>query len=157
MLQPQMDYQSKRGIILLSVSLILFTLLVNTIPNQSLFWSLDNMPVPLAPGIDGWKMVSIPGFDTVAKTDLLFLHNGTYYTWLQATTNDNEEGTPLIVNFIYGWDYDLGNYNIAEEMSPYLGYWIFLYFDDIVVYGAIPGSTSTEKTIVAIPGTNIIC
>ena len=115
-------------------------------------------PLPSAPGEgDGWKLVSIPGVDIVAKENLLFLHNGTYYTWAQATTNDNEEGTPLIVNFIYGWDYGLQVYITVEEMSPYLGYWLFLYFDDVVVYGSIPGASTTTKFIIAKPGENMIC
>jgi len=99
---------------------------------------------------DKWRMVSIGGTQTVAKEDLFFLYNGTYYTWAQATTNDNEEGTPLVVAFIYGWDVPNQCYTNAQSLGPWEGYWMYHYFDGVELYVNTNG-----KPIICIPGTQI--
>lgn len=138
----------------------MFMSLVETPHKQLGLWSSLNMvdPLPAPIGeVDGWILASVPELGIFAKEDLLFLHNGTYYTWAQAISNDNEENTPLIVNFIYGWNYVGKHYDTVEEVSGLLGYWIFLYFDDVRMYASIPGGSSSTKFIIGKPGVNVIC
>lgn len=128
--------------------------------SRSVKMTVDEYPEgqpPAKAGIgDGWDLKSISGLETIAKANLLVEYNGTYYTWAQATSNDNEEGTPLILHFIYGWNYGLQNYETVEEMSPFKGYWFFLYFYPIIIHAPDEGGTGVKCIKIISSGIEII-
>jgi len=110
---------------------------------------------PRDPVGDGWEMVSIPGGTNYNKADLQVLYNGTYYTWAQATSNDNEEGEPLLLPFIYGWDYTNQVYTNASVINPAKGYWVYWYhYGELYVDTGDAGDTVSDP-IICIPGTQI--
>jgi len=78
-------------------------------------------------------MFSIDGINTVSETMLIFLYNGTRYTWWQAMTNNNEEGTPLLSPNFYTWDRDITDYILTTNINPYVGYWGEFYFFPITI------------------------
>jgi len=78
-------------------------------------------------GDAGWKLVSLPVNSTIAKTATFYLYNGTYYTFAQATTNDNETGAPLIMAMMFGWDFPTQLYTMNDDFVPYCGYWQYYY------------------------------
>jgi len=82
---------------------------------------------PKLSGDSGWKMVSLPINNTIPLVDTFYLYNGTYYTFAQASTNDNETGAPLILQFLYGWSFSNQNYILDEYFVPFLGYWQYYY------------------------------
>lgn len=99
---------------------------------------------------DGWKLTSTPGAygNPITLSDLKFLYNGTYYTWEEATTSDNEEGTPLLDPNVWGWDFDNQQYiKIEEEDSVYpsLGYWMYFYYECEVYYPVDSGGDGSDK------------
>lgn len=103
--------------------------------------------VSFAPGMigassdgGGWCMLSICHDGNINKTNLLFLYNGTYYTYTQATTNDNEEGTPLIDFWFFGWDYTNQAYEATNTINGWCGYWNYHYFDVAVYYPVETGN-----------------
>jgi len=102
---------------------------------------------------DKWRMVSIGGTETIDKENLLFLYNGTYYTWAQAISNDNEEGSPLIVAFIYGWNVANQYYTNAQSLDPWEGFWMYHYFEGVEVF--VSTESSGVVPIICIPATQI--
>jgi len=93
---------------------------------------------PKFSGDCGWKLVSLPYAGTISKTATYYLYNGTYYTFEQASTNDNETGAPLILSFLYGWDYPGQEYTLADDFAGYCGYWQYYYKDCQLYYSRAP-------------------
>lgn len=85
------------------------------------------MPPILEGSGTGWEMLSILGTKNFNLSDLLVLYNGTYYTWTQATTSANEESEPLILTWVYEWDYAGQNYQSVSAVAPAEGYWFYWY------------------------------
>jgi len=107
---------------------------------------------PLDPVGSGWEMLSIKGVTNYNLTDLLILYNGTYYTWLEATTDDNEEGEPLIIPWVYGWNWTNQFYTHATTINPAYGYWFYWYHHGSL-YVAV--AEVSIDPIICIPGTQI--
>lgn len=96
----------------------------------------------------GWRLLSLGGSQTaLAIADLLFLYNGTYYTYTQATTTDNEESSPLVDFWFFDWDYSAQNYVTSSTISSIKGYWNYQYFADIEVYYPIPSAGGSDAVI----------
>jgi parallel beta-helix repeat protein len=66
-----------------------------------------------------WNFFSIPFNQTVVKTNLSFLFNGSEYTW------DEAKNESLILHFIYEWNRTNQNYNSVDFLKPGHGYWMF--------------------------------
>jgi len=76
-----------------------------------------------------WNMVGLPDDEPVEKQNLSILYNGTFYGWDNATTSNNEEGEPLILGFIYGWNSTSQNYETIDVLLPGKSYWMYAYYD----------------------------
>jgi hypothetical protein len=79
-----------------------------------------------------WNMIGLPSNTSLWKENLVISYNGTDYSWYNATTNDNEEGEPLILGFIYNWDRIIQNYMLSDDFDPGYGYWMYAYYDCIL-------------------------
>lgn len=82
---------------------------------------------PHEAGDAGWYLVSLPKNQIVPLADTFYLYNGTYYTFAQASTNDNETGSPIILPWFFGWDRSMQNYSLETSFVPYYGYWQYYY------------------------------
>jgi len=118
----------------------------------------NGLQPPKQPEGDGWDLKSICGKNTIMVSDVLIYYNGTFYTWLQATSNENEEGTPLILPFLYGWNYSNQVYEVISTIEPHKGFWAWLYFYPIEFYSPFELQEATAtKYILALPNINTIC
>lgn len=75
-----------------------------------------------------WNIIGLPYNESIDKTDIIFHYNVTDYSWENATSNNNEEGEPLILSFIYGWNRTNQNYMLSDEFEPGYGYWMYAYY-----------------------------
>jgi hypothetical protein len=76
-----------------------------------------------------WNMIGLPSNTSLWKENLIIRYNSTDYSWNKATSNDNEEGEPLILGFIYNWDRIIQNYILSDDFDPGYGYWMYAYYD----------------------------
>ena len=76
-----------------------------------------------------WNMMGLPYNESIHKENLTVHYNVTDYSWLNATTNNNEEGEPLILGFIYGWNAGTQNYMLSDALNPGYGYWMYAYYN----------------------------
>jgi hypothetical protein len=76
-----------------------------------------------------WNLMGLPYNESLDKEDLIIGYNGTDYNWNQATTNNNPEGEPLILGFIYDWDRIMQNYILSHDFYPGYGYWMYSYYN----------------------------
>jgi len=53
----------------------------------------------------------------------------TDYSWYEAISGNNEEGEPLILGFIYGWNRSAQMYELSDEFDPGYGYWMYAYYN----------------------------
>jgi len=51
-----------------------------------------------------WNIIGIPTDISNDLTNYSVKYNGTEYNWINATTKNNELGTPIILNFVYLWN-----------------------------------------------------
>ena len=75
-----------------------------------------------------WNLFGIPSDELLDKENLIIHYNLTDYSWENATGSNNEEGEPIILGFIYGWNRTPQNYILSDEFEPGLGYWIYAYY-----------------------------
>jgi hypothetical protein len=66
---------------------------------------------------------------SIWKGNLVISYDGADYNWYQATTNNNPEGEPLILGFIYSWDRVVQNYVLSDDFDPGYGYWMYAYYN----------------------------
>jgi hypothetical protein len=76
-----------------------------------------------------WNMIGIPVDEILEKQNLTILYNGTVYSWKNATTSNNEEGEPLILSFIYGWNATSQNYETSEVLLPGKSFWMYAFYE----------------------------
>ena len=75
-----------------------------------------------------WNIIGNPDDVIIWKSNLIVNYNGTEYSWYEATTNNNEEGEPLILNYLYGWDSISQSYVLSDVISSCKGYWLYAYY-----------------------------
>jgi hypothetical protein len=75
-----------------------------------------------------WNCIGTPFDASLIKENILVRYNGINYSWYNATTNNNEEGEPLILSFIYYWDTSSHTYQLSDVVLPRQGYWIYAYY-----------------------------
>ena len=73
--------------------------------------------------------MGLPYNESIQKENLTVHYNATDYSWQNATTNNNEEGEPLILGFIYGWNASTQNYMLSDALNPSYGYWMYAYYN----------------------------
>ena len=76
-----------------------------------------------------WNIVGLPHNKSLYKYNITIRYNGTDYSWYDATTDNNEEGEPLILGYIYGWDTDNQHYILSDVFTPKYGYWMYAYYN----------------------------
>ena len=69
----------------------------------------------------GWSLFAIPFNDTISLQDIIVSFNNTNYTWQEATESN------LIMPWIYTVNRTTGMYEVAYELMPGYGYWIYCY------------------------------
>ncbi|KYK23903.1 hypothetical protein AYK21_01970 [Thermoplasmatales archaeon SG8-52-2] len=79
-----------------------------------------------------WNVIGPPFNSTVIKENLIITYNGSDYSWYEATTDNNEEGEPLILGFIYEWNSGTQSYVLSDNIKPGLGYWMYAYYECIL-------------------------
>jgi len=84
-----------------------------------------------------WNIMGQPYNTTLDKNNLIIRYNVTDYTWTEATTNNNEEGEPLLLGFIYEWNRNNQQYILSDLLQPGYGYWMYAYYN-ITLYRPMP-------------------
>ena len=74
-----------------------------------------------------WNIMGQTYNSTLALTNLSVLYNGTSYSWANATSANNEEGHPLIINSIFKWNGTNQWYDLSTRFTPGEGYWMYAY------------------------------
>jgi parallel beta-helix repeat protein len=70
-----------------------------------------------------WNFFSLPFNQTVIKTNISVIYNGSEFTWVEAV-NQN-----IIVAQIYEWNRTNQNYDWVDILTPGHGYWMYSYED----------------------------
>jgi parallel beta-helix repeat protein len=70
-----------------------------------------------------WNLVSIPYRESIDKTDIIVNYNNTNLTWQQAVNAE------IILGFVYSWNVNNQNYYLTDVLNPGMGYWIYAYYD----------------------------
>ena len=83
-----------------------------------------------------WNILGSPHNTSIWKNDLIVRYNLHDYSWYEATTNNNEEGHPLILGFIYGWNQYTQTYGLSNTLTPGHSYWMYAYYGCILKKGA---------------------
>jgi PKD repeat protein len=103
----------------------------------------------------GWNLISLPFNMTLPLSDLLFYHQGHFYSWSQAISLD-VEGFPLVDQSLFSWDRSLHLYFIATSLAPGYGCWLYSYSASTLYVGSGP-EISLNETITELDiGWNLI-
>jgi hypothetical protein len=78
----------------------------------------DNYITPLK---TQWNIVGVPANQTVNKTDLIITYNGNDYNWSEAV------GYGYILQFVYGWNLTVQNYQDSNILEVGKCYWMYAY------------------------------
>jgi len=76
-----------------------------------------------------WNMMGLPYNATVAKEQLIIYYNGTLYSWINATNNNNEENHALLLPYFFEWNSTTQIYSLAPTLIPGKGYWLYAYYN----------------------------
>ena len=76
-----------------------------------------------------WNIMGQTYNSSLALTNLSVLYNGTSYSWANATTANNEEDQPLIINSIFKWNGTNQWYDLSTGFTPGEGYWMYAYYN----------------------------
>ena len=80
-----------------------------------------------------WNLISIPCYDTIAKTDVKVRISGTDHTWSQAVSDGH------ILDTLYGWSGTV--YTIETSLIHGKGYWFYAYVDcQLLIYSNAVGT-----------------
>jgi hypothetical protein len=75
-----------------------------------------------------WNLIAIPYNESISKFDIVVSYDGSNYTWNEAVS------ASIILNFTYGWNRSTPQkYDIADVLKPGYGYWIWAYYDCILI------------------------
>jgi len=75
-----------------------------------------------------WTLIGNPTQNIVPLSTIQILYNTTYYSWQNATSNNNELGTSLLLNFLYLWDKTSQGYSPHDYLTPGEGFWTYCYY-----------------------------
>jgi hypothetical protein len=84
---------------------------------------------------DGWNLISVLCYDSIATADITVRNNSIGRTWDQAVDN----GT--ILGFIYNYDRATQLYGLSDSLEPGYGYWVWAYYDcELMFYSSEKGT-----------------
>jgi len=104
-----------------------------------------------------WNMMGQPYNATLPKEELLTLYNGTYYSWANATSNNNEENQPLILSFSFEWNSTTQMYTLAPMLINGKGYWMYAYYSCTLKRAITLPQISDNSPTTAGTGNDFIC
>jgi len=82
-----------------------------------------------------WNIVGLPNVEPLHKTGLYIRYNGVFYSWNDATTNNNPTGGPIILGYIYNWTRTLPqHYELTNIFNPGYGYQMYAYYECSLYY-----------------------
>jgi len=85
-----------------------------------------------------WNVIGLPNIVSLSKEDLIINYNGVYYSWLNATTNNNPTGGPIILGYIYNWSRNLPqHYELTNVFYPGYGYHMYAFYNCSLYYNVI--------------------
>jgi len=85
-----------------------------------------------------WNIVGLPDIIPLAKEELIVKYQGVYYSWNNATTNNNPTGGPIILGYIYNWSRPLPqHYELSNVFDPGYGYQMYAYYNCSLYYTII--------------------
>jgi hypothetical protein len=70
---------------------------------------------------ENWNMVGVPDVETMELSEMIVFHNGTSYSWSEATTGAD----PLIDANLFSWDRQSQTYDLLVEFNPGHAAWLF--------------------------------
>jgi hypothetical protein len=80
-----------------------------------------------------WNLISIPCYDTIAKTNIKVRYLGTDYNWSDAVS------AGYILDYLYGWSGSV--YIIETSLTHGMGYWFYAYEDcQLLIYSNAIGT-----------------
>jgi hypothetical protein len=81
-----------------------------------------------------WNLISIPCYDTIAKTNIKVRHLGTDYSWNDAVS------AGYILDTLYGWSGTV--YTVETTLTHGKGYWFYAYDNDcqLLIYSNTVGT-----------------
>jgi hypothetical protein len=74
-----------------------------------------------------WNFLSIPFEPILHVTNIFVNYSDHDYTWLEATTDNNPTGSPLISPYVFGWNRLGQYYEFVNSLEQGHGYWMFSY------------------------------
>ena len=90
----------------------------------------------------GWSLFSLPFNATVSLQDIIISIDNTNYTWQEAI----QEG--LVMPYVYTINRMTGMYEVANELKPSYGYWIYCYEPvKLWVNGSYPNGNYIDSSI----------
>jgi len=85
-----------------------------------------------------WNIIGLPNIVSLPKEDLIIKYNGMYYSWLNATTNNNPTGGPIILGYIYNWSRNLPqHYELSNVIDPGYGYQMYAFYNCSLYYNVM--------------------
>jgi len=72
-----------------------------------------------------WNVIGSAFDQPISKNDVIVNYNDAELTWLQATSNNNPLGSPIINDFISGWNAASQTYELVDTFYPGQAYWIY--------------------------------
>lgn len=126
-----------------------YTFDVHIIPQHQIFSSVGG----------NWSLISLPFNQSLTKAELLIKHDGNFYSWHHASTDDNPTGSPIVEPYIFGWNRSSQSFNIfhiinknysdKDVLHPGYGYWIYAYEPFEFWTGAINPTPTNEITTIS--------
>jgi hypothetical protein len=84
---------------------------------------------------DGWNIISVPYYDSVAKADIIVYYNSAPHTWSQAVTDG------YVLDYLYNYDRVNQQYGFSNSLEPGYGYWVWANYDcTLLVYSNVDGN-----------------
>ncbi len=76
-----------------------------------------------------WNMIGLPYNVTLLKEQIIIFYNGTQYSWINATSTNNEENHALLLLYFYEWNSTTQMYNLGPVLAPGEGYWMYSFYN----------------------------
>lgn len=104
-----------------------------------------------------WNMMGLPYNETLPKEHLLVDYNATQYSWINATSINNEENHSLILSYFYEWNSTTQLYNLASNLDPGNGYWMYAYYNlSLCQQLSLPQISDNTPNVVG-TGDSVVC
>ena len=95
---------------------------------------------------NGWNLVSIPYNSSVLKDELFIHHNDSLYSWSAACSYLNPTNSPILNEYVFGWNRVGGYYQFENDINSGYGYWLYAYQDCQLLVEELPLNPDTYIT-----------